>query len=106
MANWTIAANKPSSRFTITTLDELCDLALFFVKYEEEEFWTALRLNEDGKCQWGLNETQVGDTCKELLDKVQPGNCYVLRKHSMKLQPRNCSNSYHYLIKYNDTGEL
>ncbi|XP_015779874.1 PREDICTED: adhesion G protein-coupled receptor E2-like isoform X1 [Acropora digitifera] len=104
--NWTIAANKPSSRFTITTLDESCDLALFFVNDEAEEFWTALRLNEDGKCQWGLNKTQVGDTCKALLDKVQPGNCYVLRKHSMKLQPRNCSNSYHYIEMYADDDSL
>ncbi|XP_015766091.1 PREDICTED: adhesion G protein-coupled receptor E2-like isoform X1 [Acropora digitifera] len=104
--NWTIAATRPSSRFTITTLDELCDLALFVVKDQAQEFWTALRLNEDGKCQWGLNEKQVGDTCIGLLDKVQPGNCYVLSKHSMKLQPRNCSNSYHYLIKYDDADSF
>ncbi|XP_074606809.1 uncharacterized protein LOC141859820 isoform X2 [Acropora palmata] len=104
--NWTIAATNPSSRFTITTLDESCDLALFVVNNQAEEYWTALRLNEDGKCQWGLNEKQVGDTCIGLLDKVQPGNCYVLSKHSMKLQPRNCSNSYQYLIKYDDAGSF
>jgi len=104
--NWTIAATNPSSRFTITTLDESCDLALFVVNNQAEEYWTALRLNEDGKCQWGLNEKQVGDTCIGLLDKVQPGNCYVLSKRSMKLQPRNCSNSYQYLIKYDDAGSF
>ena len=88
----------------ITILDEWCDLALF--AQNTDEYWTALRLNEDRKCQWGLNKTQVGDTCIELLEKVQPGNCYVLRKHSLKLQPRNCSNSYRYMIMYDDEGEL
>ena len=89
----------------ITTLDELCDAALS-ARNPPVEYWTPLRLNEDGKCQWGLNKTQVVDTCKELLDKVQRGNCYVLSIHSMKLQPRNCSNSYYYMEKVVDPGEL
>ncbi|XP_067048213.1 adhesion G-protein coupled receptor D1-like isoform X2 [Acropora muricata] len=102
--NWTTAAHRTKLAI-ITTLDESCDLALF-VRNLTGEYWTPLRLNEDGKCQWGLNKTQVGDTCKKLLDKKQPGNCYVLRKHSMKLQPRNCSNSYHYMEIYSDDGSF
>ena len=104
--NWTIAAKSSSSLVPITTLDELCDLALFALN-PPEEYWTPVRRTADGKCQWGLNETHVGDNCMVLLDKGQPGDCYVLSIHSMKLQPRNCSNSYYYMsLMYPDNGKL
>ena len=108
-ANWTEAATNENLA-KITTLNELCDAKLFLKDYNTpRKYWTALRLTKDGKCQWTRsNETSVRDNYIELLDQVQPGQCYVISIYPMKLQPQNCSNSNPIFLEYtfNSSGKL
>ena len=106
-SNWTeAAANKNLAK--ITTLDEVCNAkeAINAVN-ASGKYWTALRLTKDGKCQWRLNKS-VTDNCAELLDKEQPGQCYVISIYPMKLQPEDCSNSNKILEMYalDSSGKL
>ena len=108
-SNWTEAATKEYLA-KITTLNKLCDAKVFLkTNNASGKYWTALRLTKDGKCQWTrLNETSVGDHCIELLDQVQPGQCYVISIYPMKLQPQNCSNSNPTFLEYtlDSSGKL
>ena len=107
-SNWTEAAtNEEMTLAKITTVNELCDAKVYLKKFNGSgKYWTALRLTEDGKCQWRLNETSINDTCIELLDQVQPGQCYVISIYPLKLQPQDCNNSYQYLGAWNSPGKL
>ena len=108
-ANWTEAVTNEYFA-KITTLDELCDAKVHLkIFHASGKYWTALRLTKDGKCQWTrLNETSVRDNCIELLDQVQPGQCYVISINQMKLQPQDCSNSNKILLAYtlDSSGKL
>ena len=108
-SNWTEAAtNKHLAK--ITTLDEVCYAKESIKSYNaSEKYWTALRLTKDGKCQWTtFNDTSVRTNCTELLDQVQPGQCYVISVYPMKLQPEDCSNSNRILEMYpsDSSGKL
>lgn len=105
--NWTEATTKKEIRLAkITTLNELCD-AKVFLRNTSGKYWTALRLTKDGKCQWTtLNDTSVRTNCTELLDQVQPGQCYVISIYPMKLQPQDCSNANQILQEVDSPGKL
>ncbi|XP_068719934.1 adhesion G protein-coupled receptor L4-like [Montipora capricornis] len=100
--NWNSAVTvlgNGESLAKISTLDQLCDAKTFFHD-PNREYWTALRLTADGKCQWGLNNSAIWENCNEVLEESQPGQCYVISKYPMKLQPRSCNSSKSVLRMY------
>ncbi|XP_068705871.1 adhesion G-protein coupled receptor D1-like isoform X4 [Montipora foliosa] len=92
--SWNSAVTDHEGKFLakISNLDQLCDSKTHFDD-PNLEYWTALRLTEDGKCQWGLNNSAIWENCNEVLEESQPGQCYVISKYPMKLQPRSCNSS-------------
>ncbi|XP_068735985.1 adhesion G protein-coupled receptor L4-like isoform X3 [Montipora capricornis] len=95
LVNWNSAVtdhDNGESLAKISTLDQLCDAQTSF-RDPNREYWTALRLTGDGKCQWGLNNSAIWENCYQVLEKSQPGKCYVISKYPMKLQPRSCNSS-------------
>ena len=100
--NWTSAVtNNGENLAKLSTLDEVCD-AQTYIRDPKHEFWTALRLTADGKCQWGLDNSSNLENCNELFEEAQPDQCYIIRKYPMKLQPRICNSSKSELHLYCD----
>ncbi|XP_068705881.1 adhesion G-protein coupled receptor D1-like isoform X2 [Montipora foliosa] len=102
LVNWNSAVtdhNDGDFLAKISTLDQLCDAKTYF-RDPNREYWTALRLTGDGECQWGLNNSAIRENCSEVLEESQPGQCYVISKYPMKLQPRSCNSSKNVLYMF------
>ena len=100
--NWTMAVNDDEDGLAkIDSIGELCE-AQRWIK-TNQEYWTALRLDNMGKPQWGLRPNNPANVSKELLDKTQPADrCYVISRSKMKLMSRKCDSLHAVLTSYVD----
>ena len=103
--SWTMAVNDYGDVLAkIDSIGELCEAQRWITT--NKEYWTALRLDNMGKPQWGLAPNNPANVSTELLDTTQPANrCYVISRSETKLMSRECDSLHAVLTSFNVDGK-
>ncbi|KAL9962449.1 hypothetical protein ACROYT_G031553 [Oculina patagonica] len=107
LKNWTSAALEyaddsfPLAR--ISSIKELCEAQVEI--RTDNEYWTALRLDNTGTLQWGHLPNNTANISTKLLDKTQPANrCYAINRSAMKLLSKECDSLHGVIISNDDNS--
>lgn len=107
--NWTTAAKHYANNFSplarIGSIKELCEAQVDM--RSDDEYWTALRLDNKGRFQWGDLPSNPENISTQLVDTTKLKNrCYVIRRSAMKLLSRDCGSLYGALTSNDGEKEL